>query len=274
MVIVKLGQGLKHNISVEKASRSKLFTSLLSTYNTDTIPISDSVCDQVLDNYVTYDIVNSCFTMDSQLLSLCLDFCHLIDDDHYFNYLIGLLHGNWNEYNVIINNLNYNLQYNIYLNSPLQWTPNDIKQSPCYIQRWIKTSSSKLFNIGNDVYTSKITYYDDGIVQSLECLVNGILHGDCINWYQTGSRDIQKYYYNDNICGDVIKYYPNGNKMYHWTYKDDDLHGVCQGWSTDGKFLYSQEFLDGKIHGPSTHYVDDGNYIKIYHTSTNSYVLP
>jgi antitoxin component YwqK of YwqJK toxin-antitoxin module len=71
---------------------------------------------------------------------------------------------------------------------------------------------------------TKVSYYDNGQLKTLDNIKKGKLHGI------------------------TLKYYKNGQLQYSRNYKKGKLHGLCQEWSSiNGELRFSHNYKDGEL---------------------------
>jgi len=258
-VMVMLGD--KYCIPYIKIKNSKLFCSILESQDSLYIPIPDLmvVSDEVIHNYINQDC-NS----NAEILKLCFEFCHLIDDDVYFAYLMTVLYEWWFNCQQLICQVHDNLRRDIYLHLPLVLIPNDVVlNTPCFIQLWIQTSGHKHFTINKLHYTTEIAYYPNNDTSSTHSQVQtqtqtqtNVLGIKEIQTTTSGDQYINSYD-RDSSCN-----CHSSNQHSRICTLDCKLnyepHGLSMGWYETGDKEYVKWYLNGKLNGTSVRYYDNG----------------
>jgi len=207
---------------------SRLLSTMLDSTKTDHIPLTQFNGRAVV-HYLNYSNVNSADTdnstdtntiVDNDTLIGCLQLCHLLEDDCYFEHLLSLLHHRWwsKELQAKLNNLcSRDLQQEVFLHTPLQLLPDSLMIDDKFIKSWISVNCDKVFTINGDIYSCRVRYFDhhssrsyhDRRVESLDLLLNDRLHGVYIQWYENGKRHWFKHYQHGLENGLVVEYYPD-----------------------------------------------------------------
>lgn len=246
-----------HNISDDRLKSSKLFSSLLQLCKVED-GITIEVQDDVLDDYLNQDGKNL------SILESCFNFCHLIEDEIYFAYLMDMFHQNFFIAKKVLNKVNDNLKRDIYLSSPLSLIPQEII-TDTFLQSWLGVSGGKYFIIDGISHSSEMTYHDNGSIKELVIYVKQKKCGPQWEWYETGVKKCERWYQDDKLHGYITHYYEDSKLKSKWNYSNDKIHGTCQAWYEDGTLTYRQEFWEGKRDGYSLIWQGENTYAEQQH---------
>jgi len=292
----------QYSIPETIANRSRLYCSLLEYNSSITVlPIPDVIPEIVLQNYSCYDNDNDNNNKSNNTINInsttvlkqCFEYCHLIDDPDYFNYLMCILLKSWSEFRNVINGFNDNLKWDVNLHCCLHLIPDAYLGNQNFFRQWLVCNQYRAFEVDGEVYYYNVVYYHDSShqyhtkqhydelyhnnkhnnlyyeghhnnkhsinynkVKMLESYKgNGILHGIRMLWYPNTKLQSRQQYVNGILDGIDTTWHHNGNKRSLCTWQQGQLCGVYQKWFPDGiTFVCYSEFVNGRMI-PGTSYI-------------------
>jgi len=210
--------------------------------------------------------------------------CSVLDDEGYLIYCIQqLLTQHYDDYTSILSSLNINLQYEIYVHSPLILIPKSYTDNDMFIKNWIvnviansivkgdksmmSVTKNNLKDIKNlqDVKQYLVTNNNSRIEINFECVElssgkrpihNHIIRVSEQRLFVTSnyaSTTFPSAYLNSNGIqyGPKIWFHTNGNRYIQENYYDNLLHGTRTEWYINGNLKEETQYENGYIHGVS-----------------------
>jgi hypothetical protein len=114
------------------------------------VPVSDSY-QSVIDNYVNFLSDVKYTITDKESLKLCLQLSTLFSDDAYLTYVIEQLFNSWSQLSdMVYNQLNDDLKWLIFLNSPYDFIPNYLLDNTLFMDKWNQNNRPKLISVDHN----------------------------------------------------------------------------------------------------------------------------
>ena len=114
------------------------------------------------------------------------------------------------------------------------------------------------------VYTGRyIDYYNNGRIQDVGALVDGILHGEVIIYRKNGNRKTVSHYKEGKLDGPWNEYYPNGALFSSRNYKDGKSARGQKDYFINGSLMQEQRPKRRTLYDSLVYYYSDGRVKQI-----------
>jgi len=210
-----------------KIKNTLLFGSMFDTFTYhDTkiqLPISSTeLTSEAIKNYIDF-IDDSKSERRRKKLKSCLQLCSLIGDFDYLRYCVETqLLRHYSYYKSILDELNDNLKYDMYLFFPFSLIPESLTNNEAFFLQWAKTVSNEDLKVDDDVYLQCVEYWANGKVGRVNCWLN-------------------------NKCLLSRRYWSNGHKRGDISFCNGVQHGVSRDWYKNGQLQYKSWYDNGKL---------------------------
>ena len=255
-----------------------LYSSFISCFGDgEQLPVPTGFSDSDFQQYLAYirRKQNPVTTMVKQL-----KMCHLIGDNNYLKYLIGVMLSEWSStYKHVLSELHDTLLEIIYMYLPYHLLPETVNLNYKFVNKWAIAIGNKQITVDGIVYSHDINFYqnftaDDNNntnnvvnnntneLNEIVCKASDMKHGKWLIWYLGGNLKLSSNFEFGVETGLVIKYYDNGNKEeQHHIVKVDgykQYYGDSWTWYPSGQLATEYKREGTKQHGVTTFWKPDG----------------
>lgn len=139
-----------------------------------------------------------------------------------------------------------------------------------YYDRGVLLSYSYLDKTGKEIEpipikkeeTSFTVYYQNGKKSVVQKRVQGLIHGQYLEYYSDGTIYTDANYYYGDYSGPYTNFYPSGKKQMECNYVNDEVDGVLTNYHPNGNIKDTTEYIFGTKHGEQKIYSESGKLLK------------
>jgi antitoxin component YwqK of YwqJK toxin-antitoxin module len=223
MLITIDNNGIGFEVLYNTAINSKYIRDLVATYNDcDTLTIMAPNRDyndnngSKIKHYIEF-LNGTKYTIKSKkLLKSCFLTSIYFDDDIYFEFVLGQLFDHWSILSTVVyNELNYDLQWLIFLRCPISMLPKSFTDDTGFMEKWTQNNQNTTVIVNrNEKYYTNMTS-----VNSFGETVSESYH--TINGKKVGYSRQTTYYPNSTRLYCVFEYHDQEEKRYRFWYNND-----------------------------------------------------
>lgn len=226
------------------------------------IPIPKKFYD-LIDNYIDFlnDKPKNIRNVDELLT--CYDMESFFDDKNYLLYLVRQAYKFWDEFYPLISTFPVRTEEEIYLHTPYQYVPKALINDPEFYEHWLEINKNKAIILnGDEKYSTKITYYDNGNMKEL------LFDNDQFSYANPKRFEIKKIWYeNGNLASKEeavgnqtkkMRWFENGRLSVEEEFINDNRHGIFREWGDEGQPYLEKEFENGKKQGVWREWYENG----------------
>jgi len=269
-------------VPYEGALQSKYIEHLLGNTNigsNPTIVIPEKYSD-VIGNYVYFTHGELKPIYDTDYMIKCFDMLTYFDDDGYFMYLVNELLNSWTSLSTILDDINSNLRFDIYLHCPYDVIPRKYLNNASFFYAWIDINKNTYVTLnGNEQHYKKyVTNDNDNNILILYHTTNGAEIGlrTEITFYDNKQLRAIAHYVNFKRQGFQRVWYKNphvtsdDNKQLSYKLKAEQyceydlVQGFSRRWYDNPQHSLKQEFYyeNGELRGMQKSWDEHGNLIE------------
>jgi len=151
-------------VDYDTAVKSQLINDVVSiSTNSNNIIVFPNKYLQVAHNYIDFLNGKLPHIHNDKTLQLCFEMESYFHDSNYFEYLIGVLLMNWDQFSTLVyGKLSMNIVSEIFLHCPLDYIPITYLKNTTFIKQWLKLNQTNkiMVNMSSQQYCVAVTKVD------------------------------------------------------------------------------------------------------------------
>lgn len=269
MVTLSLANN-KFIVKRDKLQQTEYYKTSMDMFDSE-IPVPAGVTQSALFDYLQF--FDSEPKKKRQRLKECFLHYFLIGDVKYLHHCVKKLLKHYWDYKVMLNELNQDLQREIYLNIPWVYVPDNFKNNETFLNDWIKnicmSHKNKCMLIQDEYsrgernkYFHWVKYYENSNPERLESLIKKYYaektegYDIQIKFYDNGVKSSQQFIGNGGLCGIQKGWYRTGTLQSEAYYCRGEQHGPSRSWYESGRKRSESNYIDGSSYGDYIIYFD------------------